>query len=245
MSRFFIEVAYRGTSYAGFQRQHNANTIQAEVESALNTYFRSSFSLTGSSRTDAGVHARQNFFHFDYDNFNSENDFTKAIYHLNAILPLDVVIKSIAKVKDEAHCRFDALSRTYQYKVYQVKDPFLQDSGFYYPFTLDQAQLQVLADELLLHQDFESFAKRNSQVFTYNCYIVESRWLLYPDCMIYQVTANRFLRGMVKGLVGTMLHTVTKKHTLEAFRQIITVKDASKANFAVPSHALTLMQVLY
>jgi len=243
MPRYFIEVVYKGTNYAGFQIQDNANTIQSEIEKALSTYFRNAFSLTGSSRTDAGVHAKQNFFHFDSDQLNNQLDFAKAIYHLNAILPLDIVIKSINQVNEEAHCRFDAKSRTYEYMIYQNKNPFLQDTAFFYPFKLDFELLQTLASELKKHSNFESFSKRSTQVHTFNCIIHSSEWIFNEEILSYKVTANRFLRGMVKGLVGTMLKSVSKKQSINQFQSIVTSKNPAKVDFSVPSHGLTLLQV--
>ena len=243
MPRYFIELAYKGTHYAGFQKQHNANTIQAEIEKALSIYYRANFELTGSSRTDAGVHARQNYFHFDTDIFDEQVDFNKAAYHLNAILPSDIVVKSIFKVEDQAHCRFDALYRRYEYRIYQQKDPFLADMAYHYPYRLNKDILIETAKELLNHTDFESFAKRNSQVFTHNCTIISSEWEFKADHLIYIVQANRFLRGMVKGLVGTMLRAATKGHSVGDFRNIIVSKNAANAEFAVPSNGLTLVEV--
>lgn len=243
MPRYFIEVAYKGTNYAGFQIQDNANTIQSEVEKALSTYFRTGFSLTGSSRTDAGVHAKQNFFHFDSDDLKNQIDFTKAIYHLNAILPLDIVIKSINRVNEAAHCRFDAKSRTYEYSIYQNKNPFLQDMAFFYPLKLDFDLLQNLATELMKHNNFESFSKRSTQVHTYNCNIYSSEWVFNNGTLIYRVTANRFLRGMVKGLAGTMLKSASKNQSINQFQTIITSKNPAMVDFSVPSHGLTLLQV--
>jgi tRNA pseudouridine38-40 synthase len=246
MPRYFIEVAYKGTRYAGFQKQDNANTIQAELEKALAIYFRSPVDLTGSSRTDAGVHARQNFFHFDTVAIRPGSDLNKACYHLNAILPIDIVVNNLFQVEADAHCRFDALYRIYEYKVYQKKDPFLQDQAYHYPYKLNRDILQQAAKELLNHTDFESFAKRNSQVFTYNCTIISSGWRFEEDdVLIYRVQANRFLRGMVKGLVGTMLKVATKGNTIDDFRNIILAKDASRSEFAVPSQGLTLIRVGY
>jgi tRNA pseudouridine38-40 synthase len=245
MPRFFIEVAYKGTNYGGFQRQDNAVTIQSEVEKALKTYFREDFMLTGSSRTDAGVHARQNFFHFDTEVLALQPDYAKIVYHLNAILPPDIVTKSVFPVKPAAHCRFDALSRTYHYTIYRSKDPFLADTAYYYPFKLNLEILQAAAGELFHHTDFQSFSKKNTQVFTYQCSILSSDWKLQEDRLIYSVTANRFLRGMVKGLVGTMLRAATREQTLEAFRDIIISRNAATANFAVPSHGLCLQKVSF
>jgi len=234
MPRYFIELAYHGKAYAGFQKQQNANTIQCEMEKALRTYFRTNFELTGSSRTDAGVHAKQNFFHFDSE--LTKETFENTIYHLNAILPPDIVLKNIIQVKQNVHCRFDATFRRYQYNIYTHKDPFQQDTAFFFPYNYNKDILLNCAQELFKHQDFETFSKRNSQVFTYDCTIQQSSWHFAENKLIYTVQANRFLRGMVKGLVGTMLKMATKNKSVEDFRQIITSKDCSKADFSVPSH---------
>src|SRR5215468_6016544 len=133
MQRYFLELAYKGTSYSGFQVQHNANTIQAEIENALKILFKETFNLTGSSRTDAGVHALQNFFHLDTTVELTE----KNLYNLNAILPQDIAVKAFYKVDSKAHCRFDAVSREYKYFLYNKKNPFLQDTAYYYPYKVD------------------------------------------------------------------------------------------------------------
>ena len=240
MPRYFIEVAYKGARYSGFQVQQNANSVQAEVSKALSVFYRRPFELTGSSRTDAGVHALQNFFHFD-----SEAPLKDERYHLNAILPPDIVINSIKEVKPDAHARFDALSREYGYYLYAHKDPFLEDRAYYYPYALDVDRLKEAAAELMLHEDFTSFSKRNSQVHTFNCRLFISKWEQEGNNMVYTVEGNRFLRGMVRGLVGTMLQVGKGKLSLEAFRNIITAKDCTKADFAVPAHGLFLRKVNY
>ena len=238
MSRYFIEVSYKGTNYSGFQVQLNANSVQAEIEKALQIYFKQKFMLTGSSRTDAGVHALQNFFHFD-----SLVTITDEAYNINAILPADIVIKKIYEVNEEAHCRFDAISREYRYYIYQHKDPFLQDRAYYYPYSLNIDLLQQAAKEIMNHVDFTSFSKRNTQVKSFLCNIQESEWLQEEDCLIYRIKANRFLRGMVKGLVGTMLQAGREKLSTEGFRDIVEAKDCAKADFSVPSHGLFLYKI--
>jgi len=239
--RYFLEVSYKGTKYAGFQIQQNATTIQGEVERALAIVFRTPLALTGSSRTDAGVHAQQNFFHFDTDIFFPP----KAIYNLNALLPLDIVIKSVFPVPADAHCRFLAQSRRYKYYITAAKDPFLTDTAWYYPYSLDVGLLQQAAQILFRHHDYTSFSKRNTQVFTHQCTIVESEWTTENNRLVYTVKANRFLRGMVRGLVGTMLLVGRKKITLHDFENIILAKDCTRANFATPSHGLFLVNVEY
>ncbi len=245
MARYFIEVAYKGTAYAGFQVQQNANTIQAEVEKALTIYYRTPFELTGSSRTDAGVHAHQNFFHTDTNHIIDSAGAQKAVYHINAILPGDIVMKGIHRVKDEAHARFDALSRSYIYRIYQQKDPFLEDRAYYYPFTLNKGMLDAAASLLKEHSNFESFAKKNSQVFTYECSIIKSEWKEEENGMSFHVTGNRFLRGMVRGLTGTMLLAGRNKYSVEDFRNIIISRDQSKTDFSAPAKGLFLREVIY
>jgi tRNA pseudouridine38-40 synthase len=245
MPRYFIEASYKGTNYSGFQVQRNANTIQQEIEKALKIFFRNDFVLTGSSRTDAGVHALKNFFHFDIENLPGNDVLEDVIYNLNAILPDDIVLKKIFKVTDNAHCRFDAISREYKYFIYQHKDPFLIDRAFYFPYKLDIEKLQQAATIILDHEDFTSFSKRNTQVKTFNCTIIKSTWISGSDVIVYNVKANRFLRGMVRGLVGTMLKVGTGKISLNDFASIIENKDPTKVDFSVPPQALFLVNVEY
>jgi tRNA pseudouridine38-40 synthase len=241
MPRYFIEVGYKGTAYAGFQIQQNANTIQAEVENALQVFHRAKFELTGSSRTDAGVHALQNL--VDVDSALENTD--KTIYHVNAILPKDIVVKNITLVKDDAHCRFDALHRSYRYCITTVKNPFLLEQAYHYPFILDINAMNECAKMLMEYTNFESFAKKNTQVFTYECTIFNNDWKEFNGVLEYNVKGNRFLRGMVRGLVGTMLLVGRGKHTVDDFRAIIESHDASKTDFSAPAHGLTLMEVAY
>ena len=234
MPRYFIRVAYKGTNYAGFQVQANANSIQAEVEKALKVFFKLDFELTCSSRTDAGVHACCNYFHFDADIIFQTEQLERSVYNINAILPPDIVIKAIFQVPGSAHCRFDALSREYEYYVYQSKNPFLSEKAYYYPYKIDIDRLNEAAALIKQYSDFTSFSKRNTQVKTFNCTIINSKWIIKEDCTIYQVQANRFLRGMVRGLVGTMLKMGRGSITIDNFKDIIESKDCSKADFSVP-----------
>lgn len=239
--RYFIEVAYEGTRYAGFQIQKNANTIQAEVEKALGIYTSQNISLTGSSRTDAGVHALQNYFHFDI-----ENPFLdKAIYNLNAMLPRDIAIKSLIPVSANQHCRFDATSREYKYLIYQRKNPFLHGRAWFYPYTVNFEILQKVATLLTEYSDFTSFAKRKSQAATNLCTISKSAWSYEGECVVYNVVANRFLRGMVRGLVGTMMLAGRNKISEAEFVDIILARDVARASFATPAHGLYLVHVAY
>ena len=249
MPRYFLEVSYRGTHYSGFQVQRNAHTIQAEIEKALEILLKGRIVLTGSSRTDSGVHARQNYFHFD-----TEREFTISgkqpaeyllVYNINAILPGDIAVKRLVRMPDEAHCRFDAVSREYCYYIYRRKDPFLEGRAFYFPYTLEMERMQRAAAVLKEYRDFTSFSKRRTQVKSFDCMIEESKWVMQEDCLYYSVKANRFLRGMVRGLTATMLKVGRGKITLGEFREIIESKDCTKASFATPPQGLFLVAVNY
>lgn len=242
LQRYFLEVMYKGTSYSGFQSQLNTpDTVQAEVEKAFAVLQRQAVIMTGSSRTDTHVHALQNFFHFDF-----EGDINpQFLYKINSILPRDIVVKNIYKVSNEAHCRFDAVTRSYEYHIYQSKNPFLEDKAYYFPYALDMEKMREAAAVLKEYADFTSFSKRNTQVKTFVCNIIESEWKKEADEIIYQVKANRFLRGMVRGLTGTMLQIGRTKITISDFRNIIEAKDCTLADFSVPGHGLFLRQVQY
>jgi tRNA pseudouridine38-40 synthase len=241
MPRYFLELTYKGSQYSGFQIQENANSIQQEVEKALGIFFRQRFSLTGSSRTDGGVHALQNYFHFDYEGVIER----KVIYNINAILPPDISIKAAYPVAPDAHCRFDALTREYRYYIYRRKNPFLTDRAYFFPYTLDRQRLDAAAALVPQFREFASFAKRNSQSKTYDCTIGESNWQEEEDCLVYRVVANRFLRGMVRGLVGTMLQVGRGKITVEEFGDILRTRDNQQADFSVPGHGLFLIRVTF
>lgn len=239
MIRYFLEIAYLGTEYAGFQIQPNAITIQSEIERAFNVFFRKPVSLTGSSRTDTGVHAMQNYFHFDWEEAINPS----VVYNLNALLPGSIVIRNLISMPAEAHSRFDAISREYRYYIALRKDPFLQDRSYFYPFTLDMEKLQQAAAVVRNFEDFTSFSKKGSQAKTMQCRILQSEWGEEKGCLVYKVEANRFLRGMVRGLTGTMLQVGRGKLTVGEFEDLIRLKDATRADFSVPGKGLFLQKV--
>lgn len=241
LRRYFIEVSYKGANYAGFQVQENAHTVQAELDRALSVLFRAPIATTGSSRTDAGVHALQNFLHFDTE-LPLHPQF---LYKINAILPEDVVLKAIYEVAPEAHSRFAATGRSYEYYLYTHKDPFMKDRGYYFPYRVDTGRLQEAANIIKEYKDFTTFSKRNTQVKTFLCTILESYWTFSESQMVYNVSANRFLRGMVRGLVGTMLRVGRGKLSLQDFREVIESRDCTRADFAVPPQGLFLVKVSY
>lgn len=236
MSRYFLEVSYKGTAYAGFQVQQNALTVQEEVEKALEIFLRERVECTGSSRTDTGVHARQNYFHFDYNGDIEE----RRVYNVNALLPGDIAIKSLRKMGEEAHCRFDAVSREYAYTIYRKKDPFIADRAFFFPYTVDMEAMQAAAEVIKEYEEFEAFSKRNTQVKTYRCKVVKSLWEDEGEVKVYRVKANRFLRGMVRGLVGTMLQVGRGKISVDDFRNILEGGKQEEVDFSVPGSGLCL-----
>jgi tRNA pseudouridine38-40 synthase len=197
------------------------------------------------SSTDAGVHAVKNYFHFDASNLPGNEKLAKAVYNLNAILPGDIIIKKIVPVPDAAHSRFDAIMREYRYYIYQKKNPFLADRAYYFPFTLSLEVLNEVAASVLSYTDFTSFSKRKTQVKTFNCQLYHSSWRQENDTLVYTVSANRFLRGMVRGLVGTMLRAGTGKLDVTAFKNIIEAKDCTLADFSAPPQGLFLTNVVY
>ncbi len=242
--RYFIECSYRGTKYCGWQIQENANTVQAEIEKALSILLKKSISIIGSSRTDTGVHAVQQIAHFDIENemLNPEN----LTYRLNKILPFDISIKRIFPVKDNYHCRFEATSRKYEYYISPLKNPFQR--GLYYEFNqdLDLDSMSKACKILFQHLDFECFSKIKTDVNTFNCTIMEAFWERKEnDELVFHIKANRFLRGMVRAIVGTLLEVGARKLSVDDFEQIILSRNRKKAGRAVPAEGLFLMEVNY
>jgi tRNA pseudouridine38-40 synthase len=241
MPRYFLEVSYKGTNYSGFQVQENAKTVQSEVQTALQTLYKKPFLLTGSSRTDAGVHGLQNFFHFDIE-FPLH---PRELYNLNAILPGDISAKAYYIVDNDAHCRFGAVAREYKYFIYRQKNPFLNDRAWYYPFKIDRDVLALTADLVKDHHNFIAFSKRNTQVKNFNCAIQLSDWVQESDCLVYHVSANRFLRGMVRALVSSMLKAARGTITVEQFLDFLNSCDQATADFSAPAHGLFLTNVSF
>lgn len=239
MARYFMEVAYKGTRYSGFQTQENAVTIQSEIEKAFHTLHRLPVDLTGSSRTDAGVHALQNFFHFDYEG----DVHPQAVYKLNAILPADIVVKNIYVMGSEAHSRFDAIGREYVYKIHRFKNPFLTGASFYFPYKLNIEAMQEGAAFLATQQNFFAFSKTNTQVNTFDCTIRKSEWAQDGDTLTYTIVANRFLRGMVRLITATLLKVGRDKISMTDFRKLF--QQQTKSGYSVPAHGLYLKQVHY
>jgi tRNA pseudouridine38-40 synthase len=241
--RYFIELAFKGTEFHGWQIQPNAVSVQECLEKALQTITREKIAVTGAGRTDAGVHASYYVAHIDSENLNLDHpDFANK---LNSFLNTDVVIFSISKVQPDAHARFNAVSRTYQYHMNLRKDPFQRETSWYF-FRQPDLNLMNEANRLLFeYTDFTSFSKLHSEVKTNNCKIYLAEWTQSGASIIFTVKADRFLRNMVRALVGTILEVGLGKISLDEFRSIIEKKDRGAAGLSVPAHGLFLTDVEY
>ncbi|TCZ64288.1 tRNA pseudouridine(38-40) synthase TruA [Flaviaesturariibacter aridisoli] len=238
MTRYFIEVAYKGTRYNGFQIQENARTIQSELEGAIALIQRHPVSLTGSSRTDAGVHALQNYFHFDAGELHPQ-----LVYKLNAILPGDIVVRRLLPMPEGAHSRFDAIAREYEYHLYTQKNPFLQETALFYPYRLDHDALAETAAYIKEQTNFWAFSKTNTQVKNFRCQIAVSEWVERGEEFLYHIEGNRFLRGMVRLLTATQLKVGRGKLSLDSFKRLFT--EEAKCGHSIAATGLYLIQVKY
>lgn len=196
----------------------------------------------GAGRTDTGVHAKEMYAHFD---FEKAFDIPNLVHKLNSYLPKDIVIYDIIPVSDEAHSRFDALKRTYEYHIHTFKDPFLQDLSWYFHQELDVDLMNEAAELLFNYTDFQCFSKVNTDVNTFDCTIFEANWKQENNTLIFTISANRFLRNMVRAIVGTLVNVGLRKITLADFNAIIESKNRDKAGFSVPAHGLYLTEIEY
>jgi len=241
--RYFAELAYKGTAYHGWQIQPNANTIQETLEKAFSTILRTpDFSCVGCGRTDTGVHASQYFMHFDLENSIDEVHLT---HKVNALLPNDIVVYNIKHVKDSLHARFDAKERSYKYYINTERNPFTLGTSYYFSHPLDIEKMNEAANYLLQINDFACFAKVHSDVKTTICDVRFAKWEKIEDKLIFTITADRFLRNMVRAVVGTLLLVGEKKITFNEFKAIIESKNRSNAGRSVPGHGLFLRKIVY
>ena len=241
--RYFLEFSYAETNYHGWQRQPNAVSIQEVLEHALGTLLKETTPLLAAGRTDTGVHARQMFAHFDGE--LSQETFQHLVYQLNQFLPQDIVIHSLRQVKEEVHARFDALSRSYEYHIALGKTPFGNSMHYRVNQPLDVELMNQAADILLSYEDFECFSKTKTDVKTFLCDINYARWSKTKKGYIFTITANRFLRNMVRAIVGTLIEIGLKKKTIEDLHEIIISKNRSKAGYSVPAQGLFLTRIEY
>lgn len=245
--RYFIELAYDGTNYHGWQVQPNAVTVQEVLNDALFTILREPVETTGCGRTDTGVHARQLYAHFDFESDKNDStiDLIKTVSSLNAILPDDIAVKRILPVHVDAHARFDAVSRSYEYHVHFEKDPFKINQSWQLRDKPDMALMNVAAKIIMEYADFSCFSKSNTQTFTNNCKITRAEWVYSGHCLVFNISADRFLRNMVRAIVGTLIQVGKKEIAPEEVRAIIESKNRSNAGTSVPACGLYLTEVKY
>ena len=241
--RFFIEFSYNGSNYHGWQRQLSQTSIQERFEDCISKILSSNISLTAAGRTDTGVHAKKMFAHFDYD---KEFDCLKTIHQLNSFLPNDISVRNIFRVNDDDHARFSAISRTYRYVLINRKDPFMQKRAYLLKNKLDIKKMNEACKYLLSNDDFKSFSKSKTDVKTYICDIQEAYWTqVDDDTYIFKIKANRFLRNMVRAIVGTLIEVGQNIITIDQFNDVILSKNRAKAGYSVPAHGLYLTDVEY
>lgn len=243
MIRYFIQLSFEGTRYHGWQVQNNANSIQAELQKALATILRLPIEVTGAGRTDTGVHAKQMFAHFDIA--NAPDDLEKLVFKANSILPQDIAIQSIFEVPTDFHARFTATARSYEYHLHQTKNPFKQQHSYYFNRELSVDKMNQAAQLLLNYTDFSAFSKSNTQTFTNDCIIYNAVWEITDDGLVFHISANRFLRNMVRAIVGTLLEIGVGKYQVDAIHSIIQSKNRSEAGTSVPACGLYLTRVEY
>ncbi len=242
MPRYFIEFSYDGTDYHGLQKQPNAITIQEVIENNLERFFGIEINLVLAGRTDAGVHAKQMFAHFDI-----YKDFKKDILckRLNTMLPRDICIESVNLVPNEAHARFDAVSRSYEYLISSKKNPFNNKFTYYFKDHLDLKKMNECCIDLLDNSDFKCFSKSNTDVKTYICDITSAEWKELNNEFRFNITADRFLRNMVRSIVGTMIDVGRSRISRESFKKILKSRNRSEAGFSVPASGLSLLNIKY
>lgn len=240
--RYFIKLAYNGTQYHGWQYQPNASSVQETINKAVSTLLNTEINIMGAGRTDTGVHAKEMFAHFDFEH---EIDCQNLVHKLNSYLPKDISIHAVIPVSIQAHARFDATKRTYEYHINTSKNPFSQELSWYFNQQLDIDLMNQAAQLLFNHTDFECFSKVNTDVNTFDCTIFEAYWKREKEQLIFTITANRFLRNMVRAIVGTLVNIGLNKITLADFNAIIASKNRDKAGFSVPAHGLYLTKIEY
>ena len=241
--RYFVTLSYDGTRYHGWQIQPNGDSIQERLQGALSTLLRAEVGVTGAGRTDAGVHARMMVAHFDYD---CELDGKQLCYKLNRLLPYDIAVQKVEQVADDLHARFSATSRTYHYYVHTVKDPFSRAYSCELRYPLDFKLMNVAASMLLKYEDFGAFCKSGADVKTTLCHVTVAEWhQTSPSNWYFEITANRFLRNMVRAVVGTLVDVGRGRLTLEEFQKVIEGKQRSDAGESMPGNALFLEDIKY
>ena len=240
--RYFITFSYDGTRYHGWQIQPNGDSVQERLQGALSTLLRQKISVTGAGRTDAGVHARMMVAHFD----GGPVDTKQLAYKLNKLLPYDIAVQKVEQVSDELHARFSATSRTYHYYIHTVKDPFRKAYSCELHYPLDFYRMNEAARILMTYDDFGAFCKSGADVKTTLCHVTQARWVqTSASSWYFEITANRFLRNMVRAVVGTLIDVGRGRLTLDEFRKVIEGKQRTEAGESMPGNALFLEDIQY
>ncbi|MFM7667709.1 MAG: tRNA pseudouridine(38-40) synthase TruA [Bacteroidota bacterium] len=243
MTRYFFEISYNGTPYFGWQQQVGQVSVQEVIQKDLQKLFqKEEIEIVGCGRTDKGVHAKNYFFHCD---FKQEINVENLVYKLNKMLPDSISVTSVFPVKSDLHARFSATKRTYRYFIHQQKDPFITDCSTYFPNVIDFDAMNKACPYLLGKQDFSSFAKVHTDVKTHICSVSSAHWFEQGNQLVFEISADRFLRNMVRAIVGTMLDIGTKKLTLENLPEIIAKQNRSAASKSVSPNGLFLWKVEY
>lgn len=243
MTRYFIYFSYDGTNYHGWQIQPNGNTVQAEFHHALSVLLRKQIEVIGAGRTDTGVHARLMVAHFDGDD---NIDVVQLAYRLNRILPQDIAVHEVKPVSEDMHARFSAKSRTYRYYIHFKKDPFHRTYSYEIHYDLDFDAMNNAAAYLLEQTDFTSFCKTGTDAKTMICHVTHAQWHKMSDSAWYfEITANRFLRNMVRAVVGTLIEVGRHRMDFDAFKKVISDKTRTAAGESMPGHALFLEDITY
>ena len=241
--RYFIEIAYKGTDFHGWQQQPNAMSVQEHIQKGLSKILGTNTTIVGAGRTDTGVHANQMYAHFDTQKELNKKDFA---YRLNSVIPESIFIKQILKVSATAHARFDAISRSYEYHIHLANNPFLLETTqqFYQKkFNIDK--MNQAAKILLDHTNFKAFSKSRTDVKTYECNLTTAKWEQKEEQLVFYITANRFLRNMVRAIVGTLLEVGEGKLSIPQFKKVIQEQKRSKAGVSVPAKGLFLTDIKY
>jgi tRNA pseudouridine38-40 synthase len=241
--RYFLRISFDGADFHGWQIQQNAHSVQEELNRSIATILRLKETETiGCGRTDTGVHATKFFVHFDSDLLIEPDEF---VHQLNAVLPKSIAVHSLFKVDNESHARFSALSRSYQYRIYRSKNPFLIGRSYFFPYDPDIITMNKFAQLLNKYEDFSSFSKSGTQNLTNKCLNTFAEWKAENDEIVFTITANRFLRNMVRAIVGTLLKAGLNRMSEQEFIDILESKDRREAGFSVPAHGLYLTDVIY
>lgn len=241
--RYFLKLSYNGSEYHGWQRQDDVASIQQEIEEKLSIVFQSEISVTGCGRTDTGVHAKEFFAHFDVK--NTIQDLGLLLHKLNTMLSTSIAIQEIIPTTHEAHARFDATKRSYEYRITRAKNPFEHKTAYRFNIPLNLELMNKAGKLMLGKKDFGCFCKANADNFTNICTVYEANWKQENDLIVFKITANRFLRNMVRAVVGTMLEIGEEKMELEGFQQVLDSKDRTAAGRSVPACGLYLTKVEY